>query len=214
MPTAPPLHSRPRPTVVVLAAGRGSRFAAASAGGSHKLEQALGASTVLGTTLGQVIASGCPLVVVTTAGRVPLASGLVARRDLLVLSEHEAARGVGHSIAAGVAERPDAAGWLVLPGDMPLIGVPSLLAVADALADHPVAFTQYQGRRGHPVGFAAELYPELVTLDGDEGARRIVARFPAHAVAVDDPGVLVDIDTPQDLAQARSSADLARARSL
>lgn len=187
------------PTVVVLAAGQGSRFG----GPTHKLEQPLGASTVLGNTLGHVIASGCPFLVVTTARLLPLALGQVARRDLLVVSDDDARRGVGHTIAAGVAERPAAAGWLVMPGDMPLISPASIRAVADALAEHAVAFSQYHGRRGHPVGFSAELYSELIALAGDEGARRIVARYPAHAVAVDDPGVLVDIDTPDDLARAR-----------
>ena len=158
---------------------------------------------MLGTTLGHVIGSGCPFVVVTTARLVPLAGTLVARRDLVVVTDAQARRGVGHSIAAGVSERPHAEGWLVLPGDMPMIRERSILAVADALAEHPVAFTQYRGRRGHPVGFAAELYSELVALEGDEGARRIVARYPAHAVEVDDPGVLVDIDTPDDLNQVR-----------
>ena len=118
-----------RPTIVVLAAGQGSRFG----GPVHKLEQGLGASTVLGTTLGHVIASGCPFVVVTTARLVPLASTLVARRDLVVVSDADARRGVGHSIAAGVSERPHAEGWLVLPGDMPMIRERSILAVADAL---------------------------------------------------------------------------------
>ena len=41
-------------------------------------------------------------------------------------------------------------------------------------------------------------------------SRRIVARYPAHAVAVDDPGVLVDIDTPEDLMRARDSERLLR----
>ena len=191
---------RQRPTIVVLAAGQGSRFG----GPVHKLEQPLGGTTVLGATLGQVIASGCPFVVVTTARLVPLALRLVARRDLLVLSDDDARRGVGHTIAAGVAERPLADGWLVLPGDMPLITAASIRAVADALDEHPVAFSQYRGRRGHPVGFGSELYSELTALEGDEGARRLVARYPAQAVAVDDPGVLVDIDTPDDLARAQA----------
>ena len=34
---------------------------------------------------------------------------------------------------------------------------------------------------------------------GDEGARRLVARYPAFAVEIDDPGILVDIDTEDDL---------------
>jgi molybdenum cofactor cytidylyltransferase len=183
----------------VLAAGQGSRFAAAAPGEGHKLEQVLGGSTVLGSTLDQVIASGCPLVVVITARLVPLAARLIAGRDLLVLTDAEARRGVGHSIAIGVAERPAANGWLILPADMPLIRAASIRAVADALDEHAVAHSQYRGRRGHPVGFAAELYPDLIALDGDEGARRLLARYPAHAVEVDDAGVLVDIDLPADL---------------
>lgn len=204
-----PSPMRQRPTIVVLAAGQGSRYALAAGGPGHKLEQPLAGSTVLGTTLGHVLASGCPFVVVTTARLAALASSLVARRDLLVVPDADARRGVGHTIAAGVAERPTADGWLVLPADMPMVSASSIQAVAEALGEHAVAFSQYRGRRGHPVGFAAELYSELIALEGDEGARRIVARYPAFAVAVEDPGVLVDIDTPADLSRlVQSSAAL------
>ena len=54
---------RPQPVIVVLAAGRGSRFA----GTHHKLVQALGDVSVLGQTIGHAIASRLPVVVVTTA---------------------------------------------------------------------------------------------------------------------------------------------------
>ena len=88
---------------------------------------------------------------------------------------------------------------------MPLVQPQSLLAVAQALEQHPIAFAQHLGRRGHPVGFAAELYSELSALSGDAGARRLLARYPAHAVELDDPGVLVDIDTEADLLRARAA---------
>jgi len=115
------------------------------------------------------------------------------------------AMGMGFSIAAGVSHRPDASGWLVLPGDMPLVEPSTLQAVAQALDDHAVVYAQHKGRRGHPVGFASELYSELVRLEGDEGARRLVARYPAVGLEVDDPGVLVDVDTPADLEAVRKS---------
>ena len=51
-----------RPTVVVLAAGKGSRFK----GPAHKLEQSLGDLSVLGSTLRNAIESHLPVVVVTT----------------------------------------------------------------------------------------------------------------------------------------------------
>jgi molybdenum cofactor cytidylyltransferase len=75
-----------------------------------------------------------------------------------------------------------------------------------------VAYAQYQGRRGHPVGFAAELYSELMMLSGDEGARRIIARYPAVGVDVDDPGVLLDLDTEADLAAMRALREASLAR--
>ncbi|HSC62143.1 MAG TPA: nucleotidyltransferase family protein [Caldimonas sp.] len=192
-------------TVVVLAAGRSERFGA----GRHKLAQPLGASSVLAQTLSRAIASRLRTVVVTTATFVDVARSSVATRDVVVLpdagSEGNASAGMGASIAAGVRASPDSDGWLVLPGDMPLVQPATLLAVARALDHHAVAYAQYGGRRGHPVGFAAELYPELTELSGDEGARRIIARYPAFAVDLDDPGILVDIDTEDDLDALRRS---------
>ncbi len=193
-----------RPAVVVLAAGSGSRFAAPG----HKLTQRLGASSVLGATLRHAVASHLPVVVVTTQALAETARHIVALRDIVVLPEvgtpGPQPLGMGYSIAAGVAARPDAPGWLMLPGDMPLVQPDTLAAVAAALDDHPVAYAQHRGRRGHPVGFAAELYSELATLSGDEGARRLIARYPAFGVEVDDSGVLVDVDTEADLERLRN----------
>jgi molybdenum cofactor cytidylyltransferase len=193
-----------RPVVVVLAAGSGSRFA----GPSHKLGQSLGGSSVLGQALQHALASQLPVIVVTTEALAGEAQLSVAARDIVTVPSVGSSReplGMGYSIAAGVSARPNAPGWLILPGDMPLVQPQSLLAVAQALEQHPIAFAQHLGRRGHPVGFAAELYSELAALSGDAGARRLVARYPAHAVELDDPGVLVDIDTEADLLLARAA---------
>ena len=199
------------PAVIVLAAGKGARFE----GMQHKLEQSLGDSTVLGTTLRHVIASQLNVVVVTTAKLAALARAHVAARDVVVLPEvggaGSEALGMGYSISAGVSARPDALGWLVLPGDMPLVQPATLLAVARELAQHAVVYAQHKGRRGHPVGFSAELYSELVALQGDEGARRLVSRYPAFGVEVDDPGVQVDVDTQTDLETTRRLIRMARA---
>jgi len=188
-----------RPAVIVLAAGKGSRFL----GADHKLAQNLGGSTVLGTTLRNAIASHLQVIVVTTAALADIARRHVASRDVIVLPEvgtpGQSELGMGHSIAVGVSARPQATGWLVLPADMPLVRPTTLQAVARQLAQHPVVYAQFKGRRGHPVGFSAELYSELVTLDGDEGARRLVARYPAHGLELNDPGVLLDVDTQDDL---------------
>ena len=193
------------PTIVVLAAGLGSRFV----GAGHKLAQPFGQLTVLGQTVSNAISSGLPVMVVTTRPFLADVSTLVASQDVVLLDAVDAAPGnlgMAHSIAAGVAARPQAAGWLILPADMPMVKPATLKDVANALAHHPVAFAQHRGRRGHPVGFSAELYSELVQLAGDAGARRIVARYPSFGVEVSDPGVLIDIDTTADLIAAKRVA--------
>lgn len=197
--------------LVVLAAGQGSRFGP----GGHKLSQKFGSSTVLGTTLGHALISQLSVVVVTTAALAPLAQLTMAASDVVVIPEVGSARkdgpsgegtlGMGYSIAHGVLARSQASGWLVLPGDMPMVLPQTLQAVAEQLEHHAIAYAQHLGRRGHPVGFGAELYSELVALKGDEGARRLIARYPAHPVDVQDAGVLMDVDTPIDLEEARQS---------
>jgi molybdenum cofactor cytidylyltransferase len=195
-----------RPTIVVLAAGRGIRFK----GATHKLAQPFAGSTVLGTVLRHAIETHLPVLVVTTDALAEEASSLVASRDIVLMpparDPPDSHTGMGVSIRAGVAARADAQGWLILPADMPLVQPATMLAVARSLDEHPIVFAQYQGRRGHPV------YSDLAQLDGDDGARRVLARYPSFGVEVDDPGVLIDLDTEDDLAVARTMDTVAAGR--
>ncbi|MFV0680398.1 nucleotidyltransferase family protein [Ottowia sp.] len=178
------------PTVIVLAAGRGERFAR-SGGVAHKLDALLGGLPVLEHVLRSVAASGLPCHVVRPA------KGLFTQTD-----------GMGDSIARGVAATADAAGWLILPGDLPLVRPQSLLAVAQGLVMHPVVVPLWHGRQGHPVGFSQASRAALMALGGDVGAAAIVR---AHrqaetllALHLDDAGIATDVDTLNDLAQAEA----------
>jgi molybdenum cofactor cytidylyltransferase len=190
--------STQRPVIIVLAASGGGLFAPQQPAASD--------AAALGATLVKAIASGLPLAVVTTPARAPTVRPHVALRDIVELPQDEARPGigVGRSIAAGVAARAKASGWLILPAHLWAVCPETLVAVAAALDDHPVAYAQHSGRRGHPVGFGAELYSELVLLGGDDAARRLVARYPSFGVDVDDPGTLVDAATVGDAAMLRS----------
>lgn len=193
--------ARTLPTVVVLAAGAGRRFA----GTTPKLASPLGRASVLAHTLEAVLGSGLPLVVVTVAPLVGLVREVVASRDIVLLppvgSASREPLGAGYSIAAGVTARAQACGWLVLPGDMPRVRPQTLQLMARAVGQGaaPIACAQHLGRAGHPVGLAAEMYNELSRLSGDQGLRRLLARYPSFPVETGDPGVLIDIDTREDL---------------
>jgi molybdenum cofactor cytidylyltransferase len=168
--------------VLVLASGKGDRFIA-SGGSGPKLQALLAGKPVLEWTLDAVKASGL-------------------RWHL----EHAQHTGMGDCIAAAVRATRDASGWLVLPGDLPLIRPETLQAVADALAHHDVVVPHFRGQRGHPVGFGDTCEAALRALAGSQGAQAIVRAEAAvgavHDMEIDDDGIVVDIDTVGDLRAA------------
>ncbi|MGE5525294.1 MAG: nucleotidyltransferase family protein [Rhodospirillaceae bacterium] len=114
----------------------------------------------------------------------------------------DAALGMGHSLAHGVRQTADAGGWIVALADMPAIRPATIERVAYALTSGAgIAAPEFDGERGHPVGFAARHYGELIALSGDTGARSIMQRHRADVVLIgcDDPGVVYDIDRKSDL---------------
>lgn len=168
-----------QPTVLVLASGRGERFAA-SGGSVHKLQALLAGKTVLEHTLDAVRASGLPWHL-----------------------EDAGHPGMGDSIAAAVRATSGAAGWLILPADLPLIQAATLQQVAVALQGQDVVVPVFEGNRGHPVGFGAACGPALLNLKGNQGAAPVVRSHAAIELIVDDIGCVTDIDTLDDLARAQ-----------
>jgi molybdenum cofactor cytidylyltransferase len=95
---------------------------------------------------------------------------------------------------------PAAEGWLVALGDMPHVQPATIAALCDALAaGAAIAAPVYRGRRGNPVGFGREHLEALLALEGDQGARAILASQPVTLVEVADAGIFGDVDTPSDL---------------
>lgn len=106
--------------------------------------------------------------------------------------------------ASEIAAAPG--GVMVLLGDQPRVRPATLRLLADSHAEalarnarHPATVPVHQDVRGNPVIFSPLLFPRIMELRGDVGARQILAELgPAVlAVPVDDPGVLRDVDTPE-----------------
>jgi molybdenum cofactor cytidylyltransferase len=116
----------------------------------------------------------------------------------------DAARGMGASLAHGVAQRRGADGWIVALGDMPLIKPATIATIARELeAGRELVAPAYKGQRGHPVGLGKRYGAQLLALSGDAGARDIIAAHKDQLTLIecDDPGVLQDIDRREDLAK-------------
>jgi molybdenum cofactor cytidylyltransferase len=110
--------------------------------------------------------------------------------------------GMGDSIVAAVRATANACGWLILPGDLPLIQSATLLQVAACLQQHAVVLPRYGSQHGHPVGFGLACRAALLQLQSDRGAASVFKQFCVYDLVVHDVGVITDIDTVEDLQRA------------
>ena len=183
-------------TAILLAAGSGSRF------GGDKLLHPLPDGTAIGVAAARNLLAAVPdVVAVVRPGDFPLADLLEQEGCHVTVCQH-AARGMGASLAHGVGARRGADGWLVALADMPSIKSATISAVIRELeAGRDLVAPVYKGQRGHPVGFGKRFGAQLAALDGDAGAREIVAAHESELVLIecDDAGILQDIDRREDI---------------
>jgi molybdenum cofactor cytidylyltransferase len=181
---------------LLLAAGSASRF------GSDKLRHALPHGVPIAVQAARPLRAELDRVVaVVRPESQELLQSLNAEGCEVVVCEN-AAEGMGASLACAARAAGEADGYLVALGDMPFLRRTSIAAVRDALVNGaPLVAPYFRTRRGHPVGIGKSFYEELLSLRGDEGAKKLLAANAGQLVKIPigDPGVIRDIDTPQDL---------------
>lgn len=186
-------------SALILAAGQGRRFR--ESGGQDKLlAPCVGLDGVERPVLEHVLKS-VPAgiesrVLVTTADR-PAVIGLAEAYGCRVLLVEST--GMGDSLAAAVRACADASGWLVVLGDMPFVSPGTFEQIIDAMSEEGVCLPQWNGARGHPVGFGRVFGGGLMALSGDQGAKGLLRDAPVRTVVVQDSGVVWDVDVPAAL---------------
>jgi molybdenum cofactor cytidylyltransferase len=190
---------------LVLAAGASTRM------GENKMLLEVGDETLLRRAVRGALAGGLDPVVVVLGHDADRARRELAALPCRIALNGEPARGLGSSLATGVAALPadtDAA-VVVLP-DMPRVTAEMIAALVARWRDTgaPLVVSEYGGTVAPPVLYARRLFPELAALDGEGAGKAIIARHRAEAVAVAWPApALLDVDAPADLAAARAEAE-------
>lgn len=175
---------------LILAAGSGKRM------GGPKALQIWERETLLQRMIRIASTAGClPLLaVVGTWDPGPL------NHSVRTISNPEAAEGMASSIRAGVAALPaEAEGVLLLTVDQVRVEEALLRHLLDRFLgtpDQPIACA-YAGTLGIPAVLPRRLFPALLALRGDRGAKGILLQ--ENALAIPFPGGEEDLDTPQDL---------------
>jgi molybdenum cofactor cytidylyltransferase len=181
---------------VLLASGESRRF------GADKLVAPLGGRTVVRWSAEALVrvADVCHVVVRPDSGSVREA---LAGLDVRFVPNPDAASGMASAIRAGIASLADDAEAAVIAlADQPLVapGVIEAIVARWRAGDVRAVAPRYADGQGHPVLFGAALFPALLALEGDRGARSVLEPLGLSLAYVDVDGARpADVDTPEAL---------------
>lgn len=184
-------------TAIVLAAGESRRM------GHLKQLLPFGDSTILERTVDNILQSGVGEIIVVLGHRADEIAPRLAGKTVKIVINPDYRQGMSSSLRCGLSQvSEEASTFMIVLGDQPLVGPQTVARLLEGYAgsSHGVVAPVYQGRRGHPVIFSAKYRSELLSLEGDTGARSVIEAHPEDVgyVEVDSPGVVTGIDTEAD----------------
>lgn len=196
----------PHIAAVVLAAGLSSRM------GRNKLVAEVGGRPLLRRVVEAALASAARPVIVVTGSEAEAVEAALDGLAITTVRNPHYRQGLSSSLKAGIAAVPvDADGAVVLLGDMPGVTaevIDKLIAAFDPAEQRAICVATHGHKRGNPVLWSRRFFTEIRGLEGDVGARGLIAANPelVSEVEIADDSPLLDIDTPEALAAYASRA--------
>ena len=193
---------------VILAAGRSTRM-----GGPNKLLAEIGGRPLVRIAVEEALASRARPVIVVTGHQREQVEAALQGLDVKRVHNPNFADGLSTSVKTGLAAVPsEADGAIVCLGDMPQVRAPlidKLIAAFDPERGGLVVIPTIDGKRGNPVVWSRRFFSELMALEGDVGARNMIARYAEAVVEVPltDTAALIDVDTPEALAEVKAELE-------
>jgi molybdenum cofactor cytidylyltransferase len=193
----------PRIAGILLAAGKSTRM------GSNKLLTRISGKPMIRVSAEALLASSArPVLVVTGHERERIEQAL-AGLNVKFIDNPAFATGLASSLKAGLAAVPqDADGVVVALGDMPLVAgrhVNRLIAAFNPAEHRTIIVPVHGGERGNPVLWGRQYFQEMLSLEGDRGAKSLMDKHEDHIteIAMRSDAVLADFDTPEALVRLK-----------
>lgn len=120
--------------------------------------------------------------------------------------------GIASSIRKGVEatlkKNPGTGHLLFLLSDQPFVNtevIRQLLTThGEGAGDKEITASSYKGEIGVPAIFSKTMFPLLLELSGDQGAKKIMKQHPARVAEVPFEMGQFDVDTPEDQSELRN----------
>ncbi len=89
---------------------------------------------------------------------------------------------------------------IIMLGDQPLIEARHIKSLIDKFEQtrNPIIAAIYKNTNGVPALFTKKFFPELLQLEGDTGAKKLIQKFIDLVESVEMPEAAIDVDTPED----------------
>lgn len=194
----------PKVWALVLAAGQSRRM-----GEANKLLEPVDGKPMLLHAVDAALAADVAGVTVVTGHDAARVEAALKDRNVAFVHNPDFARGLSSSLKIAAAAAPeDIDAAIVLLGDMPRVSarhVDQLIAAFNPLEGRAICAPTWNGKRGNPVIWARGFLDEMAELEGDVGAKSLLALHEDVVAEVEmmDAAVLHDVDTPTALAEIR-----------
>ena len=121
-------------------------------------------------------------------------------KKLSIVFNSHSALGMGSSLALA-SQHLTADAALIFLADMPYVKASTLKVLVSMLDADSIIAPTYKGKRGHPVLIGKAFFPDLKSLQGEDGAKNLLLKHfdKMVLVDVDDKGIVLDVDRPEDL---------------
>lgn len=141
-------------------------------------------------------------VVVLGANAEKIKPYILPQANLAVIINENWQQGMGTTLKAGLefllAQKQKISGVIVLVCDQPYLTTQKLQELINRHQTTKAAIivTEYKEIKGVPALFDRSIFPKLMALSEDEGARKIIKNYKGEIMTVDFPKGIIDLDTP------------------
>jgi molybdenum cofactor cytidylyltransferase len=184
--------------IVILAAGKSNRL------GSPKQLLSFKGKSLLKHAAEAAIGTGLKPVIVITGSRAHLMEKELENYPVQLVFNENWEEGMASSIRCGVEAaqglKPEADGILFMVCDQPfaVTSVLKELIARQKETGMPITACVYENITGTPALYHKSIFPELNTLTGDIGARKIISKHSDELAVISFSSGKTDIDTGSD----------------